>query len=217
MTLTLHAHPLSSYCWKALIALYETGAEFELALVDFGDPENAAAFRELWPLAKMPVIVDREHVVMESSTIIEHLALHHHGRTQLIPEDRDAAIRVRMLDRIFDNYVMTPMQKIVGDRLRPKDARDPHGVAEARRLLDTSYAWLEHELAGCHWAAGEAFTLADCAAAPSLHYADRVHPFRDRLPALGAYLARLEGHPSFARVLAEAAPYAHMFPQEVAD
>jgi glutathione S-transferase len=214
MTLTLHAHPLSSYCWKALIALYETGAEFELTLVDFGDPENAAAFRALWPLAKMPVLVDREHILMESSTIIEHLAVHHRGHAHLIPDDRDTAIRVRMLDRIFDNYVMTPMQKIVGDRLRPADARDPHGVAEARRLLDTSYGWLEHELAGRAWAAGEAFSLADCAAAPSLHYADKVHPFRDRFPALAAYLGRLETRESFARVLEEAAPYRHLFPAE---
>ena len=160
------------------------------------------------------MLVDHDRTIVESSTVIEHLALHHRGPVRLVPEDRDAAIQVRMLDRIFDNYVMTPLQKIVGDRLRPADRRDPQGVADARRLLDTSYAWLEGELADRIWAAGEAFSLADCAAAPSLHYADRVHPLRDRFPALAAYLARLEARPSVARVLAEAEPYRHLFPQE---
>ena len=214
MTLTLYAHPLSSYCWKALIALYESGAPFELSIVDHGDEANIAAFRALWPLAKMPVLVDGGRTLVETTIVIEHLDLHHPGPARLIPEDPDAATYVRMLDRIFDHYVMTPMQKIVGDRIRPADGKDPHGVVEAHRLLDASYDWLERELAGRAWAAGDAFSLADCAAAPSLHYADRVHAFGGRYPTLAAYKARLEARPSFARVLEEARPYAHMFPTE---
>jgi len=214
MTLILYAHPLSSYCWKALIAVYEKEAPFELRLVDFGNEASVAEFTALWPLAKMPVLVNGDRAIVESTSVIEYLDLHCPGGTRLVPADPDAAIEVRKLDRIFDNYAMTPMQKIVGDRLRPADARDPHGVADARRLLDSSYAWLEQALAGPTFAAGDDFSLADCAAAPALHYADKVHPFRDRNPALAAYLARLEARPSFARVLAEAEPYAHMFPQD---
>jgi len=212
MTLVLHAHPLSSYCWKALIALYENDTPFELREIDFGSEASASAFRALWPLAKMPVLVDGDRTLVESSIVIEYLALHHPGPQRLIPADPDAALEVRRLDRIFDNYVMTPMQKIVGDRLRPEAWRDPHGLEEARRLLDTSYAWLERELAGRTWAAGEDFSLADCAAAPSLHYADRVHPLGGRFPVVAAYLERLTARPSFARVLKEAEPYAHLFP-----
>lgn len=213
MSLTLHAHPLSSFCWKALIALYEKGAEFELRIVDFGDAANAAAFRALWPVAKMPVLEDGGAVIVESSVVIEHLDLTHPGPPRLIPEDRAAALKVRMLDRIFDHYVMAPMQRIVLDRLRPAEARCPADVDSARAMLDTARCWLEGELAGRSWAAGEDFTLADCAAAPSLHYGDKVQPMAGRFPAVGAYLDRLRERPSFARVLREAEPYAHMFPQ----
>lgn len=211
MALILHAHPLSSYCWKVLIALYEKGLAFELRIVDFGDEANAAAFRALWPIAKMPVLADDDEAVVESSVIVEHLDLFHPG-PRLIPEDRAAALEVRRLDRVFDNYVMAPMQRIVLDRIRAAEARCPADVEAARGLIDTACGWLESELAGRTWAAGESFTLADCAAAPSLHYADKVRPFRGRLPALTAYLARLEARPAFARVLAEAEPFAHMFP-----
>ena len=215
MPLKLYAHPLSSYCWKALIALYEKGTPFELELVDFGDPENAAAFRALWPLAKMPVLVEEDGtVVVESSVVIEHLDLTHPGGVRLVPDDPAAALAVRRLDRLFDAYAMTPMQQIVGDRLRPADAHDPHGVAASRRLLDTVYGWLEIEIAGRIWAGGDDFTMADCAAAPALYYADKVQPFRASHPVLAAYLARLEARPSFARVLAEAEPYAHMYPAQ---
>jgi glutathione S-transferase len=213
MSLTLHAHPLSSYCWKVLIALYEKGVGFEFRLVDFGDEANASAFRALWPLGKMPVLEDGGQVVVESSIIIEHLDFREPGRERLVPEDARSALEVRKLDRIFDNYVMTPMQKIVWNRLVPAEARDAAGVADAHRLLETSCGWLEARGDAGPWAAGEAFTLADCAAAPALHYADRVHPLRERYPRLGAYLERLESRPSFARVLEEAAPYRHMFPE----
>ncbi len=211
----LHAHPLSSYCWKVLIALYENDTPFTLKELDFGDPAEVAAFAALWPIAKMPVLVDRDRVIVESSIIIEYLDLHHRGPTRFIPDeaDPDAALRARMMDRVFDDYVMTPMQRIVADRIRPADAKDPYGVGEAEALLDKAYGWLESELDGRLWAAGDDFGLADCAAGPALHYAGRVRRFGEHRPALVAYLARLEARPSFARVLAEAAPYAHMFPQ----
>ena len=212
MTLTLYAHPLSSYCWKALIALYENATPFAFHQLDLGDPEAVAAFRRLWPLAKMPVLVDGEQRIFETSVIVEHLALHHPGPVPLLPADPKAALEARMLDRIFDNYVMTPMQRIVGDRLRPAEARDSLGVAQARETLETSYAWLEQWLDGREYAAAGAFGLADCAAAPSLYYANRVQPFGGRFPRLAGYLERLEARPSVARVLAEAEPYAHMFP-----
>jgi glutathione S-transferase len=215
MSLKLYAHPLSSYCWKALLALYENGTPFSYELVDFGDPDSVAAFRALWPVAKMPVLVEEDGtVVVESSIVIEHLARRHPGPVALLPADPAEALEVRKLDRLFDAYVMTPMQQIVADRLRPADAHDPHGVAASRQLLDTIYAWFERELAGRTWAAGEAFTMADCSAGPSLHYADRVQPFRDTHPVLAAYLARLEARSSFVRVLAEAEPYAHFYPTQ---
>ena len=214
MALTLHAHPLSSYCWKALIALYENDTPFDFRQLELGDEASAADFLMLWPIGRMPVLVDDGAVIVESSVIIEHLAIHHPGPVRLLPADPAAALEVRMLDRIFDHYVMTPMQKIVFDRLRPADRRDPHGVAEARKLIDTSYGWLEDRLTGRSWAAGEDFSLADCAAGPSLHYADKVQPMDSRFPTLAVYLARLEQRPSFARVLEKAAPYRRFFPRD---
>jgi glutathione S-transferase len=214
MTLILHAHPLSSYCWKALIALYENGAPFRLNQIDFGDEASAAAFVALWPLAKMPALEDDGRVIVESSSIVEYLDLKHPGPARLVPPDPEAALEVRTLDRIFDNYVMTPMQAIVFDRIRPDGTRDPFSVAQARALLAKSYAWLEGKLADRDWAAGDDFSLADCAAMPSLHYANRVQPFGADFPNLAAYLARVEVRPSAARVLAEAAPFAHFFPQD---
>lgn len=214
MGLTLHAHPLSSYCWKVLTALYEKNASFDFALVDFGDEAVVAEFRRIWPVARMPVLLDGERTIVESSIIIEYVDLRDPGPIRLIPQDPSAAVEARMLDRIFDNYVMAPMQKIVLNRLRPVEVRDAAGGDDARNLLDTAYTWLERHLDGRGWAAGEEFGLADCAAAPSLYYADKVRPLGDRYPVLSRYLERLQGRPSFARVLAEAKPYAHMFPQE---
>ena len=218
MTLKLYAHPLSSYCWKVLIALYENDTPFEFRQLDAAHADNGREFAALWPIAKMPVLADRGRAVVESSIIIEYLGLHHRGPVTLVPHhaDPDAALRVRTMDRAFDNYVMTPVQQIVFDRIRPAETRNPHDGELARALLDKTYGWLESELAGRTWAAGEDFSMADCAAAPALHYADKVRPLRAGFPTLGAYLGRLEARPSFARVLAEAAPYAHMFPQEPA-
>jgi glutathione S-transferase len=213
MSLSLHYHPLSSFCWKALVALYETGAPFRPLLVDLQNPAEREALCRIWPMGKFPVLSDaaRGRDVAESSIIIEYLDRHHPGARPLIPAGAEAALAARRLDRILDLYVHLPMQKVVGDRLRAADARDPQGVAEARATLRTAYGLLERELDGKAWALGEDFTLADCAAAPALWYGNRVAPLAEH-PRLAAYLARLEQRPSFARVLREAQPYLHMFP-----
>ncbi len=212
MALTLYAHPFSSYCQKVLIALYENETPFAFRTLTPGDVQAAAEHETLWPLKRIPVLVDEGRTVVEASIIIEHLGLHHPGPVRLIPEDARAALDARLMDRVFDNYVMTPMQKIVFDAIRPADERDPHGVAEARALLDTAYGWLDGAIAGREWAAGAAFSLADCAAAPALFYADWVHPIADAFAGLRAYRQRLLARPSFARAVDEARPYRPLFP-----
>lgn len=216
MSLTLHFHPLASYCWKALIALYENDVPFAPNLVDLGNPAERAALVRLWGIGKFPVLQDdaRGEIVPESSIIIEYLDRHHGGRTRLIPADPDKALQVRLRDRFFDLYVHLPMQKIVVDRMRPDGKRDPHGVEEARAQLKTSYAMVEQQMAGGGWAIGADFTLADCAAAPSLFYANMAEPFGDSHRNVAAYLERLKARPSVARVLKEAEPYFHMVPKE---
>ena len=217
MSLTLYAHPFSSYCQKVLIALYENATPFAYRAFGEDDPAAAAEWERLWPLKRMPVLVDGGRTVLESSTIIEHLDLHYPGALRLIPSDRDDAIEVRMMDRIFDNYVMTPMQTFTFDRLRPEESRDPYGVQQARDMLDTAYAWLDGRLAGREWATGGAFTLADCAAAPALFYADWVHEIPARHATLKAYRARLLARPSFARCVEEARPFRPFFPPGAPD
>lgn len=212
MSLALYGHPFSSYCQKVLIALYENAIGFELRLLSPDAPQNRADHARLWPLKRMPVLADGPRTVVESSIIIEYLDIHRGGPMKLIPDDPAAALQVRALDRFFDLYVMTPMQKFVFDALRPPDARDPHGVKEARGLLDTAYRWLEGELQGRDWAAPGGFSLADCAAAPALFYADWVHRIPDDCPQLRAYRRRLLGRPSFARTVDEARPYRTFFP-----
>jgi glutathione S-transferase len=216
MNLILHAHPLSSYCWKVLIALYEKEVDFELHQLDFGDPEARAAFAALWPMAKMPVLEDRGRgaVVPETSIIIDYLDFHHPGAIRLVPEAPDAARDVRLWDRIFDLYVQTPMQKIVADRLRPADRKDGFGVEEARASLAIALDMVEREVGGKTWARGDDFTLADCAASPALFYADKVMPLAGRWPETLALLERLKARPSFARVLVEAEPWFKYFPAE---
>lgn len=209
--LTVYGHPLSSYCWKAFVALRELGLPYDLAMLGPDQPEHGAAFVAAWPLAKMPLLIDGETVIAESSVIVEYGDLLA-GGGRLIPADARAALRVRFLDRVFDNYVMGPMQALVADRLRPADARDPHGVTANVAALRSIYAVLEDRLAGRSWAAGDHLSLADCAAAPSLYYADRIVPLRAGHPVLGAYLNRLETRPSFARVLREMQPWWQNFP-----
>lgn len=214
MTLTLHYHPLASFCWKVLVALYENDTPFEPVIVDLMDPQSRAAFYALWPIGKMPVLVDaaRDRTVPESSIIIEYLAQHCPGRTALIPADPDEARRARLADRFYDSYVHAPMQKIVTDRIRPEGKQDPYGVEEARKQLATAYAMIEQDMAAKQWAMGDAFSIADCAACPALFYADKVAPLGEEHPNTAAYLERLKARPSFARVLDEAEPYFRMFP-----
>ena len=210
MSLVLHAHPFSSNCQKVLIALYENDLSFEFRML--ADPASMAALEKLWPLKKFPLLEDDGHVVLETSIIIEYLQLHHPGPVRLLPDDPDAALEVRLMDRFFDNYVMTPMQRIVSDHIRPAETRDRQGVAEAREMLETSYRWLDGEMSGREWAAGDAFSLADCAAAPALFYADWVHPIAPPLVNVRAYRQRLLERPSFARAVDEARPYRANFP-----
>lgn len=210
MTIELFAHPFSSYCQKALIAFYENDIPFTYRMMeDAGVGEELAS---LWPMKKFPILREAGRVVLEASIIIEYLHVRHPGPVKLIPDDPDDAVEARMLDRFFDNYVMTPQGKFVVDALRPPESRDPYGVEEARKMLDTSYAWLDQRMQGRTWAAGETFTLADCAAAPSLFYADWTHRIPERYQHLTAYRARLLERPSFARAVNEARPFRHYFP-----
>lgn len=212
MTLQLFAHPFSSYCQKVLVALYENATPFTLRMVGPDQPDNTAELATLWPLAKFPLLSDGDRTVMEASTIIEYLQTAYPGDTPMIPGDSDAALEVRMMDRIFDNYVMTPQQKIVSDAMRPADARDPAGLVDAKAMLDTIYIWLDGRMQLRTWAAGDAFSLADCGAAPALFYADWSYPIPPELTALHAYRARLLARPSFARAVDEARPYRFFFP-----
>jgi glutathione S-transferase len=186
MSLQLFGHPFSSYTMKALIALYENATPFDFRILGPDHPDNAAEWMRRWPVAKFPVLVDGDTTIVETSAIIEHLDAFHPGPVKLIPADAKQAVPVRMLDRVFDSHVMTPMQAIVANAIRPDDSRDPHGVEQARTALDRIYAWLDETLAGCKWAAGDAFTLADAAAAPSLFYADWVHPIAEPYTTLKA-------------------------------
>jgi glutathione S-transferase len=209
-TLTLHMHPLASSCWKVLVALYESETPFRSVQID-GLPKDDKAYVKLWPIAKMPLLQDGALVVPETSIIIDYLQAHHPGSTILIPADADAAREVRLWDRFFDLYVHAPMQKFVSDRLRP-EGKDATGVEEARATLDTAYAMLDRRMAERTWAAGDAFSMADCAAMPPLFYSDAVHPYRAAYPALAAYFERLVLRPSVQRVIREAQPWLQYFP-----
>jgi len=212
MAMKLYAHPFSSYCQKVLIAFYENDTPFEFRMLTPDDAQMAAELEGLWPLKRFPVLVDDGRTVVEASIIIEHLGLHHAGPVRLIPADARVALEVRFMDRFFDNYVATPQQKIVFDRIRSAENRDRQGVAEARAMLDTAYRWLDEAMTGREWAAGAAFSLADCAAAPALFYADWTHPIDEVFANVHAYRRRLLARPSFARAVDEARPYRPLFP-----
>jgi glutathione S-transferase len=216
MSLSLHFHPLASYCHKVLIALYENDTPFTSNMVDLSNETERAALLKLWPIGKFPVLADdaRNQSVPESTVIIEYLDRHYPGRTKLIPADLDRAWQTRLRDRFYDLYVHEPMQKIVGDRLRPDGKKDPHGVEEARARLRTSYRMIDQEMATRTWAIGDTFSLADCAAAPALFYANEVMPFGESHANVAAYFGRLKARSSYARVLKEAEPYFAMFPRE---
>jgi glutathione S-transferase len=212
--LKLYFHPFASFCQKALIAFYENHVPFEPIIVDLGDDASRAAFEAIWPIARFPVLRDdaRDRLVPESSVIIEYLDLHYPGPVRLVPGDADAALTTRMRDRFFDFYIAEPMQKIVTDRIRPAGKADPHGVEAAKGLLRTAYGMLDREMATRTWAMGDVFSLADCAAAPALFYANWVMPFEAHRN-IAAYFGRLSARPSFARVVEEARPYRDLFPQ----
>jgi glutathione S-transferase len=215
MSLTLYFHPLSSFCQKVLIALYENDTPFEPHLVDLSDETSRAAFQRIWPIGKFPMLRDdaKAQTIPESRIIIEYLAQHYPGRTHFIPADHDRAREARMRDRFYDLYVHLPMQKVVGDRLRPAGQHDPHGVERAKTQMQTAYGMIEEEMATKTWAMGDAFSMADCAAAPALYYANLVLPFGDTHRNVAAYFERLMQRPSFSRAVDEAAPYRALFPQ----
>ena len=210
MSLVLFGHPFSSYTWKVLIPLYADGTEFEFRQVP-EDEANYAELKRLWPFGKFPLLVDNGEVIAETSCIIEHLQAHHRGANVWIPEG-ELGRRVRFLDRFFDLYVQGNMQPTVNNAIRPEDKRDPYGAELGRNNLQIAYDWLETDLPEDGWAVGDSFTMADCAAAPALFYADWIEPIGDARPRLSAYRARLLAHPPVARAVDEARPYRHYFP-----
>jgi glutathione S-transferase len=216
MSLELYFHPFSSFCQKVLVALYENDTPFEPRIVDLADETSSAQLKKIWPIGKFPVLRDdaKDRMIRESSVIIEYLALHYPGKTQLVPADGDVAWQTRMRDRFYDLYVNVPMQKVVGDRIRPAGKNDPHGVSEAKAMLETAYRIIDEEMEAKTWAMGNAFGMADCAAAPAMYYANLVMPLGREHGNAAAYLGRLLERPSFARAVREAQPYRALFPKE---
>jgi glutathione S-transferase len=212
MTISLYGHPFSSYTQKALIAFYENKLPFEFKMIGPEAPENYDLLKQAWPMAKFPMLQEGGTNVFEATSIIEYLDVKHAGSVRLIPNDSEAATEARMLDRVFDNYVMTPMSAIVRDALRAPGDRHASSVTEARSQLEVIYGWLDQRMASRTWAIGDAFTLADCAAAPSLFYADWAHPIAPAFVHLRGYRERLLARPSYDRANNEARPYRHYFP-----
>lgn len=212
MPLALYGHPFSSYTQKALIALYENDTPFEFRCISPDTPRHSVDWLQRWPLRKFPLLVDGERSIVESSIIIEYLQLAHPGPVQLLPTDPVAALEVRFLDRFFDLHVMDAMQIAVESALKRLPIKNEEGLAIASERLERAYAWLEGHLAGKTWANGDDFTMADCAAAPSLFYADWTYRIPESCPALRAYRARLLKRPSFARAVEEARPFRSYFP-----
>jgi glutathione S-transferase len=215
MPLTLYYHPFSSFCQTVLIALYEKEIRFEARLVDFSDEQSAAEFRKIWPIGQFPVLRDdaADGTIPESSIIIEYLSQRHPAGVQLLPADSEMALQTRLRDRFFDLHVHVQMQKVVTDRLRPAGRNDAYGVEMARVALRTAYGIIEREMEAKTWAIGDAFTMADCAAAPALYYANLVEPLGEQYPHTAGYLTRLIARPSYARALEEARPYFGLFPK----
>ncbi|MEO8461394.1 MAG: glutathione S-transferase family protein [Dokdonella sp.] len=215
MSLKLFMHPLASFCHKVLIALYENDTPFEPVIIDLGDAESRARLADIWPICQFPVLVDeaRDRTVPETSIIIEYLAQHYPGRSHLIPSDADLARQTRLRDRFFDLHVQVPMQKIVGDRLRPAGKHDPFGVEQARASLNTALAMIDRDMQSKTWAMGDDFSMADCAATPALFYVNKVRPFAADFSNAAAYLDRLLARASVVRTLVEAQPYMHFFPE----
>jgi len=213
MNLTLYMHPLSSYCHKVLIALYENDIPFKTHFLDLMNEAVRRDFLAMWPIGKMPLLRDEEkgQTVIESSIILEYLDMHYPGKTRFLPTDPERRLEARRWDRICDLYLHHSMQKIVGDRLRPEGKGDPFGVEEAKERVRTVYQMIDREMADKTWALGEEFTIADCSAAPALFYSNRVLPL-DGYQNAAAYLERLKERPSYTRALREAEPYFKLFP-----
>jgi len=212
MSLTLYGHLFSSYTQKALIALYENGTPFEFRSIGPETPEFTAEWAQRWPLRKFPLLVDGKRDIAESSIIIEYLQLVYPGPMRLLPADPFATLDVRFLDRFFDLHVMNAAFYAVEGALTGDPVKRGEGLARAKEKLELAYDWLEKELAGRMWAAGTEFTMADCAAAPSLFYADWTHEISKDFPVLRAYRTRLLARPSFARAVNDARPFRSYFP-----
>jgi glutathione S-transferase len=217
LSLVLYGHPFSSYTQKVLIALYENGLAIDFRRIAPDTPQHAAEWSRRWPLRKFPVLADGERHIAETSIIVEYLQLSHPGPVRLLPADPAAALQVRFLDRFFDLHVMNAAQHAVDGALTGDAVKRADGMAMAKEKLERAYAWLDGRLPGGAWAAGADFTLADCAAAPALFYADWIYPISDAYPGLRAYRARLLARPSFARCVNEARPYRTLFPLAVPD
>ncbi|PDS77350.1 glutathione S-transferase family protein [Rhizobium sp. L43] len=214
MSLVFYGHPLASFCHKVLIALYENGTPFDNRIVDLSDENSRADLFRFWPIGKMPLLRDeaRDSTIPETSIIIEYLEHYYPGRGRLLPLEIDRALQVRLWDRFFDHYVQTPMQALVSNRRRPEGTADEIETAAARAMLATAYAMIEKQLADKPWITGSDFTMADCAAAPALFYAETLVPLSEDQPNLRGYYDRLLARPSFARVLEEARPYFKFYP-----
>jgi len=212
MVLKLHSHPLASFCWKSLIALYENGTPFETVMADLGDPDAKARFEALWPTAKIPLLDDGGRIVPETTIMIEYLDQRYPGKVALLARDPDEALEARLWDRLFDLYVMEPMQRFIGQQLRPAAGRDARTAAEALAALASAYDLIETKFGARVWAAGDNFSIADCAAAPALFYAAIVSPFSPGHTNLARYFERLMVRPSVRRVIGEARPYFQYFP-----
>lgn len=208
MAIEIYGHPFAAFAWKPLIAAYERDVPFTFRMVDPEHADNSARMAELSPTGQFPALVDGNRTVTQSNAVIEYLDRFGNS-PPMIPADPDRALDARMLADVFDSYIAGPMQKIVGEALRPGDQQDPRRVAEAKAGLETAYAWLSARI-GSGWATGGDFSIADCAAAPALFYADWVHAIPDG--ALKAYRTRLLAHPSVARAVDEARPYRPFFP-----
>ena len=218
MSLKLYFHPLSSFCQKVLVALYENDTPFESHIVNLFDEASSAAFKKIWPIGKFPVLRDegRDRTIPESSIIIEYLQQHYPGKTRFVPKDAELARQMRFQDRFYDLHVNVPMQKVVTDRLRPAGKNDSYGVEQAKSQLRIAIGMVDRSMAAKTWAMGEDFTMADCAAAPALFFANKVMPFGEVYPNAAAYLTRLLQRPSFARAVKEAEPYLTLVPKETA-
>ncbi|MFL6551228.1 MAG: glutathione S-transferase family protein [Povalibacter sp.] len=214
MSLTLFYHPLASFCWKVQIALYENGTEFRGEIVNFADKQSSARFFELWPVGKIPLLVDEQHdrTVPETTIIIEYLDRHYPGHRPLLPNHEDQRLDARLWDRFYDLYVQTPMQRIVANQLRPQNERDPRAVDESTSALRLAYEMIERQMADRTWAIGEEFSIADCAAFPALFYAMTLQPFSEAHAKTAAYFERLVQRPSIMRVIEEARPYFQFYP-----